>query len=328
MCSSPKQTQPDSGFLLMPSPIVSVVIPVRNGREYIHEAIESVCEQDCSELELIIVDDGSNDFDYASLAGIDSRIRVLRLEGQGVSAARNHGMAASKGQYIAFLDADDAWYPGKLRAQIDYFERNEAVGCVFGSFKKWYPDSAGRFARAKDIVESCPSKIDREPERSGWLYTRLLSGLLVGMNTAVIRREVFDLLGGFDESLRIGEDYLFWLKVSRVFEMHSLDCEVALYRIHSSSAMNRLDPENHQARLLEVAVSRWGLCNPDGTQLPRDTFAKRIAASEFTHAYNHFWHGSVSVARHSFLKAMTGGVLPLRSAAYILLSPFRKLLKA
>jgi glycosyltransferase involved in cell wall biosynthesis len=314
--------------MLSKSPKVSVVIPVRNGREYIHEAIASVCDQDFDDLELIIIDDGSNDFEYSSLEKLDSRIQVKRLTGLGVSAARNVGMGLSSGQYIAFLDADDAWYPGKLKAQIDYFERNPQVGCVFGAFKKWHPDINGCFSKAADTVEDCPTDIECEPERSGWLYTRLLSGLLVGMNTAVIRREVFDLLGGFDESLRIGEDYLFWLKVSRIYEMHALNAEVALYRIHSSSAMNRLDSENHQARLLQVAVCRWGLSNPDGTELAKDTFVKRIAASEFTHGYNHFWHGSVEVARHSFLKAMTGGVLPLRSAAYILLSPFRRLLKS
>lgn len=88
--------------------------------------------------------------------------------------------------------------------------------------------------------------------------------------------------------------------------------------------MSRLDPENHQARLLEIAIARWGLSNPDGTELSRAEFARRLAESHFTHAYNHFWHGSASVARHSFFKSIQGGVLPARSAAYIALSPFRR----
>jgi glycosyltransferase involved in cell wall biosynthesis len=301
-----------------------VIIPVRNGREYIVEALRSVLGQSYADLELIVIDDGSDDFDYSRLLELDARIRVIRLEGVGVSAARNAGMRIAKGRFIAFLDADDVWFPGKLDAQIRYFERHSEVGCVFGGFTKWHADKHGVFPEAADLMADCSDISECEPERSGWLYTRLLTGLLVGMNTAMIRREVFDSLGGFDESMRIGEDYLFWLKISRIHEMHALNGKVALYRIHAASAMSRLDPENHQARLLQIAAARWGLDDPDGTKLPREVFLRRIADSRFTHAYNHFWHGSTAVARQSFLGAMAGGVLPLRSAAYIALSPFRR----
>lgn len=303
--------------------LVSTVIPVRNCKDYIHECLISILNQDIKESEIIIVDDGSDDFNYSQLVEFDSRIKVIRLDGRGVSAARNAGMREAKGKYLAFLDADDVWFPGKLAAQIRYLEKNAEVGCVFGAFTKWLSTANGHFALAKDLMVDCGAVENCDPARSGWLYTRLLTGLLVGMNTAVIRREVFANLGGFDESMRIGEDYLFWLKVSRVYEMHALNAKVALYRIHSSSAMSRLDPENHQARLLEVAKARWGLRNPDGTELSSVEFARRLAESHFTHAYNHFWHGSASVARHSFLKAIRGAVRPARSTAYIALSPFR-----
>lgn len=288
----------------------------------------SILNQEIQESEVIIVDDGSDDFNYFQLVELDSRIKVIRLDGAGVSAARNAGMRSAKGRYIAFLDADDVWFPGKLTAQIRYLENHTEVGCVFGAFTKWLSNADGHFALAKDLMIDCSAVENSDPERSGWLYTRLLTGLLVGMNTAVIRREIFDDLGGFDESMRIGEDYLFWLKVSRVYEMHALDAKVALYRIHSSSAMSQLDPENHQARLLEIARARWGLRNPDGTEISSMEFARRLGESHFTHAYNHFWHGSASVARHSFFKAIRGGVLPARSAAYVALSPFRHWLRS
>ena len=306
---------------------ISVVIPVRNGRDYIHQALSSVIEQKYAQLEIIIVDDGSTDYDYDGLTSLDSRIRVLHLEGHGVSAARNAGMRVAKGDFIAFLDADDVWFPGKLLAQVSYFEIHPEVGCVFGGFLKWYPDANDVFSTAASLIEDCSNLEACEIERSGWIYTRLLTGLLVGMNTAIIRREVFDLLGGFDESMRIGEDYLFWLKVSRVYEMHALNGNVALYRIHSTSAMSRLDKVNHQAYLLEIARARWGLLNPDGTGLSRKQFERRIAESQFAHGYNHFWHGSASVARQAFLKAISGGAKTLRSAAYIALTPFRRFLR-
>lgn len=310
------------------TPAVSVIIPVRNGKDFIHEALASVCTQSFSDLEIIVIDDGSDDFDYQTLTRFDTRIRVHRLAGRGVSTARNTGMQLARGQFFAFLDADDVWFPGKLAAQIRYFAGHPEVGCVFGGFTKWLRDSNGLFPDPQPLMQDCETLTACAEERSGWLYTRLLDGLLVGMNTAVIRREVFEKLGGFDASMRIGEDYLFWLKVSRIYPMHALNGPVALYRIHETSAMRRLDQENHLTDLLKIAVGRWGLVNPDGTRLSAADFKQRLARSEFTHGYNHFWAGSPTVARRAFVRAIQGRVLPLRSAAYIALSPFRSLLLA
>jgi glycosyltransferase involved in cell wall biosynthesis len=306
--------------------LVSVIIPVRNCCEYIQEALASVLAQDYPNLEVIIIDDGSDDFEYSELERIDSRIQVHRQPGLGVSRARNTAMKLARGKYFAFLDADDIWFPGKLLAQINYFERHPEVGCVFGGFTKWHCDADGNFPDASEMVADCRQIRECDPERSGWIYTRLLMGQLVGMNTAVIRREVFEQLGGFDDSMRIGEDYLFWLKVSRVFEMHALDGVVALYRIHDSSAMRRLDDENQLTTMLKIATSRWGLSNPDGSRLSAEDFNTRLAMSEFTHGYNHFWHGSSSVAMRSFFHSLRWGFLPVRSAGYITLLPFRHLL--
>ncbi len=310
----------------MSSPLVSVIIPVRNCREYIHEAIASVLGQGYANLEVIVIDDGSDDYRYSELEEWDRRITVQRLSGMGVSHARNTAMKLAKGVYFAFLDADDIWFPGKLVAQIDYFERNPHVGCVFGAFARWERDSSGQFPTSSSLTTDCRALTESEPARSGWIYTRLLMGQLVGMNTAVIRREVFEQLGGFDESMRIGEDYLFWLKVSRAFEMHALAGTVALYRNHESSAMRRLGKRNNLAIMLKAAVSRWGLSNPDGTELGQRDFNIRVAAIEFDHGYNHFWFGSTAVALRSLFNSLRGGFRPARSLAYIILLPVRNLL--
>lgn len=304
----------------MMHPAVSVVMPVRNGRVYIHEAVESVLSQDFHDLELVVVDDGSTDWDYRQLMQLDTRVKVIRLDGAGVSAARNAGMAASSGQYIAFLDADDVWFPGKLAAQIRYFEARADLGVVFGQFVKWYPDASGAFPPAASLSVNCADLTETEQARSGWLYTRLLMGLLVGMNTAVIRRNVYDQIGGFDTTMRIGEDYDFWLRASRVAPMHSLNGPVALYRIHSASAMHRVDKVNHMARLLQCSVVRWGLENPDCTKLEPQQFARRLAMTHFDHGYSHYWRGDLAVARQSFALAIVRGGRRLRSAIYWLLA--------
>lgn len=300
------------------SPNVSVIIPVRNGWPYLDEAVYSVLSQDYRDFELILVDDGSTDDDYDRFVLLDARIKVLHLPGGGVSIARNTGMANARGRFFAFLDADDVWFPGKLAAQIRYLELHNHVWVVFGGFAKWTAASDGQFPPVASLAKNCSDLKCATPERSGWLYTRLLTGLLVGMNTAVIRREVFESIGGFNQSMRQGEDYDFWLKASRLAEMHSLSGEVALYRIHSRSAMHRHSTQNHLAILLMAARMRWGLSNPDGSTLSTNDFQRRLCEVEFDHGYAHFWSGNRQVALRSFLFCLKGMYRPARSLAYFL----------
>lgn len=301
-------------------PRVSVIIPVKNGRDFIREAVDSVLAQSFSDLEVLVVDDGSDDYDYQRLETIDTRVQVIRLEGFGVSWARNVGISRARGAYIAFLDADDAWFPGKLLAQVRYFDEHPTVGVVFGGFLRWHANDAGHFGPSKELMSTVDPKVGSEKGRSGWLYARLLGGLLVGMNTAIVRREIFDTVGGFNQAMRQGEDYDFWLKCSRVAEMHALQGPVALYRIHGKSAMHRLSAENHLAGLLSAAVMRWGLSGPNDSGIDAELFKRRLGSVEFDHAYSHFWYGSRSIARCSFLKAARMRHRPVRSLAYFCIS--------
>jgi len=304
------------------NPKVSVVIPVRNCRDFIHEAIESVLTQSFSDLEVLVIDDGSTDYDYCLLEELDPRVKVIRLGGGGVSRARNTGISSARGEYIAFLDADDVWFPGKLAAQIGYFEKYPDVGVVFGGFVRWEVNPNGKFCSASDLMSVVQPCVSCDEKRSGWLYARLLGGLLVGMNTAVVRRDVFSSVGGFNQAMRQGEDYDFWLKCSRVAEMHALSVPVALYRIHGNSAMHRLSDENHLAVLLNSAVMRWGFWGPHGSGIEPNVFKRRLGKVEFDHAYSHFWKGSRAIARASFLKALRMRHRPFRSLSYLVLSYF------
>src|SRR5574337_107221 len=304
----------------MNPPRVSVIIPVRNGKDYLQEALESVLKQSFADFELLLIDDGATDDDYARYARQDERIRVIHLAGTGVSRARNVGMAQSRGDLLAFLDADDVWFPGKLQAQVRYFDAHPDVGVVFGKFIRWQALSGREFVPASSLIHDASHLNCATPERSGWLYARLLGGLLVGMNTAVVRRTVYEAIGGFNEALRQGEDYDFWLKASRVAEMHSLNGPVALYRIHGASAMHRLSPENHLVNLLNAAVTRWGLNSLDDHSLTPKSFHDRLARVYFDHAYAHYWHGDRAIARAAFWQALRRGHHPLRCLVYIALS--------
>ncbi|PZO18569.1 MAG: glycosyl transferase family 2 [Burkholderiales bacterium] len=306
-------------------PRVSVVIPVRDCKNFIQEAVRSVISQSFQDFEVLIIDDGSIDWNYKLLEELDARIQVICLTGTGVSHARNVGMQHAKGEFIAFLDADDVWFPGKLRAQIRYLDAHEEVGVVFGGFSRWITDESGVFIPAHRLMKSCEELVDNEVARSGWLYIRLLSGLLVGMNTAVIRKSVYSTIGGFNEGMRLGEDYDFWLKASRVAEMHSLDGAVALYRIHTTSAMHRISDENHLAILLKAAYMRWGILSPDGSKMAEAAFKARMNSVYFDHGYTHYWRGKLPIARKSFWATLRGGYRPLRSLVYFTLCLFPRI---
>ena len=301
-------------------PRVSVIIPVRNLRHFIQEAIDSVLYQGFTHFEIIVIDDGSNDFDYRTLAQQDPRIRVIRLAGRGVSHARNAGMRMARGEFFAFLDADDVWSPGKLQAQIAYFDAHPDVGVVYGAHVKWLASPGGSFTKSSSLLSDCSQVTRSDPLRSGWVYLRLIMGLLIGMNTAVIRRDVYRSIGGFNESMRWGEDYDYWLRASRISEMHSLAATVALYRIHATNSMNSLPSENQLALLLQSAYSRWGSRNPDGNSLSNREFQRRIADTHFDHGYSHFWKGGTEIAKTAFRHALFRGSKRGRSLIYLLMA--------
>lgn len=297
-------------------PMVSVIIPVRNCKKYIHEALESILAQDFLNFEIIVVDDGSDDFDYKTLEALDHRIRVLQQAPMGVSHARNHGIEKSTGSLIAFLDADDVWLPGKLSAQVSHLISHPDTGVIFGKYIRWTAEYNGSFLPAKNQINYYKISNNIDKERSGWIYNKLLLGLLVGMNTAIVRRAILDAVGGFNESMTHGEDYDFWLRCSRVAKMDSLNSEVALYRIHSQSAMHKLTIADHLSTLLTIAEMRWGLANVDGTCITRQQFQRRKGEVHFMFGYSHFWHGNTDSARRAFKLSFRHRFLPMRSFIY------------
>ena len=105
-------------------PLVSIIMPAHNREAYIGEAVESALSQDYENVELIVVDDGSTDRTYEILSDFGERIRLFRQHNAGPGAARNRGLDHAGGEFIAFLDSDDVWAPGKLRAQVSHLQRN------------------------------------------------------------------------------------------------------------------------------------------------------------------------------------------------------------
>ena len=119
---------------------VSVLIPTYNRRQYVVEAIESVLAQDYSDMEIIVVDDGSTDGTESALKPYLSDIRLIRTENRGPASARNVGMAAARGEYIAWLDSDDLYYPFKIELQAGLLDRSPDIGMVYSEFSAFADD--------------------------------------------------------------------------------------------------------------------------------------------------------------------------------------------
>ena len=189
-----------------PRALVSIVIPTHNRWPMVGEAVESVLAQTASRYELIVVDDGSTDETPRRLRDYGARITVLAQSCRGVAAARNLGVRHASGSYLAFLDSDDLWHPRKLLRQLGFMEGNPAVE-ICQTEEIWI----------RNGVRVNPRNKHRKP--SGDIFRASLDLCLVSPSAVMMRRELFERAGGFDESLPVCEDYDLWLRIARDTEI-------------------------------------------------------------------------------------------------------------
>lgn len=309
-------------------PAVSVIIPAFKALVHIGEAIDSVLAQDVEPLEIIVVDDGSPDGTADFVEQHYSSVRLIRKENGGAATARNAGMRAARGELIAFLDADDLWLPGKLRAQINYLDTHPEIQMLCTGFTVWTPDVTGQYPlpASLGLGLDIPDQ-DIDPDRSGWVYHKLLLDTLVWTSTVMMRRALMEKVGLFDEGLRLGQDYDYWLRASRVTPIHRLKRPFALYRQHAESVTARGATISYGATVVEQAVKRWGLTSPDGASVPRRLIAQRIAQSHFDNGYRHYKQGRSKLALRDFSRSLQSNPWRVHPWVYMTLafiSGFRK----
>ncbi len=212
--------------LRMDPPQVSVIIPTYNRAGHLREALDSVLAQEFRSFELIVVDDGSTDETPPLLLKYGDSIRVLRQKNRGVSAARNAGIAAGRGALIAFLDSDDIWLPGKLSRQVEFFGQNPEV-LICQTEELW----------VKNGCRVNPGK--RHRKRGGMIFEPSLELCLVSPSAVMLRRELFDRVGVFDERLPACEDYDLWLRVSCRFPVGLIDTPLIAKRGGHADQLSR-----------------------------------------------------------------------------------------
>lgn len=200
--------------------LVSVIIPVFNGEAYISEAIDSVYGQTWSNLEIIVIDDGSTDGTAALLARDNRDVRYVHQPNAGIGAARNRGLDCARGEYISFIDADDIWIADKLERQMSVFRTRPEIEMVYGHARQFHSP------------ELSPQECARLPIPDRAMPAELPSALLC-------RREVFARVGPFDPRLPVGAD-LSWIMRARDLELETVTLPdvVFLRRLHRNNNAN------------------------------------------------------------------------------------------
>lgn len=209
---------------------VSVVIPAYNAARTIVQTVESVLGQTVPAAEIIIVDDGSTDATAKVVATIsDPRVHLIERENGGVAAARNTGIAAASGDWVALLDSDDIWLPRKLEHQLELMKR--ATGCMASQGSAYFVNDDLR-----------PLKLRRCVPVDDPLLTFLrFRNLPNAASSWIVKHELISRIGGFDTELAILEDWEFSLRLARYANPLCIDEPLTLYRVHPGNRSRDLD---------------------------------------------------------------------------------------
>lgn len=245
----------------MGNPLVSVIIPTFNRANLCRRAVNSVLGQTHTNLEVIVVDDGSTDGTEDMIKGMDSRVRYIRQDNAGVSAARNTGMAMAEGDFIALLDSDDTWLPWKIEAQLKVLEYFPDAGMVwtdmsavdendnelhesyltrmYSAYTHFKRDK--HFREKREIVEvwrESPQPWRHRYCYSGNIFPWMFLGNLVHTSTVLLRRERQRAVGRFDVSLlKSGEDYDFHLRTCKQGDVAYLDLSSTRYTVGAADQL-------------------------------------------------------------------------------------------
>lgn len=227
----------------MTAPIVSTVIPTFDRARLVERAVQSVLCQSLHDWEVIVVDDGSRDATaevMKRLQSADTRIRYIAHERRrGGAAARNTGIAAARAPLVAFLDSDDEWLPDKLALQVQLMDRRPHVGAVYCDY---YRAPGGRLCRSRRV--------------DGDVYAALARGWCPATTSLfLVRRELLEVVQGFDPVLPGLQDYDLWLRLAQTTNFDLVEKPLVTKHTHSTAQVS-FDPDTRQ-RALYLFQAKW-----------------------------------------------------------------------
>lgn len=239
-------------------PLVSVVIPVFNGSNFLREAIDSVLSQTYANIEILVINDGSKDENKTEKIALSygDRITYISKENGGVSSALNLGINKMQGDFFSWLSHDDVFFPSKTEDQINYFLNNINARIIFSDVQ--LVDSIGNnLARDVGIKENA---------RLNFFY-QLLSFYPINGCTTLIHKSVFNEIGGFNGDLSTTQDYDIWFRIAKKYSFDYFDIKVLKSRIHDEQNSVTNSVMRYECDELYTRIARYTICNRETTNI-------------------------------------------------------------
>lgn len=216
---------------------ISALIPCYNAAPYLAEALDSVLSQSRAPDEVIVLDDGSTDDSAAVARGFSAKVRYVRQENQGIGAARNAALALAQGDWVTFLDADDLWAPGAIAARAAVVDSDPTFDFVFGLTEEFLNPAVGPASLVAGRAPPVAARV---------------------AGAALIRKQLFDKVGGFDTSLKLGETIDWIARMSEAgAKVAQIDRLVLRRRIHPTNTVRReVANQGDYLKVLKASLAR------------------------------------------------------------------------
>ena len=285
-------------------PLVSIVMPTYNCAAYLPESIESILAQTYDAYEIVVIDDGSSDNTKLVLEPYSEKIRYIDLgRNEGLPTARNLGIQSAKGEYVAFLDADDIWMPEKLKMSIDQFLKNPDAGMVYS--KHINIDSKSQFLEGK-IRRTLPS---------GNIFLQLFfEQNFIICSSVVVRKEVFNKTALFDFELENCQDWDMWLRIAFYYKAIGIDVPLVKYR-HSSKSLSK--NRDNVLKYQKVIIDKiYTMFKDSDNGISGKMYKKRLAAHYAKIGRHYMRTGDKAAAREHFRLSLKMDPINIRTLRY------------